>query len=402
MNRWKIILAGFLLALMGGISYAWGVFVIPMMERFGWTKMQTTLPFTVFMLAFAFTMALGGRLQDNFGPKKVAAYGALLFFISYASAALIGHFEQPIWLILTYGMLGGTACGLTYSCVAPPARKWFPDKPALAISLSVMGFGLAAIVVAPLKAKILIPQFGIENTFLMIAILTSAVSFGAAMMLKNPPDDWCPEGWNPTHAKKTIRILSELTPSEIVKLPLFWLIWCMFLLVVSGGLIMLGLVPSYAQRIVNLSPLQASFTISIFSAVNGFGRPLAGYLADRIGIVSVMLGTFLLQAIVFIFFNYIAISSVSLYISVALIGWAYAVIVALFPTLVAVCFGVRHLGVNYGLVFTAFGFGAVVPTIGAKIFDLTGSFNIIFISVGMLSALGTLVALFLKKKFDLS
>ncbi len=402
MNRWKVVFAGFLLALMGGISYAWGVFVIPMMERFSWTKMQTTLPFTVFMLAFAFTMALGGRLQDTFGPKKVATYGALLFFISYASAALIGHFEQPIWLILTYGLIGGTACGLTYSCVAPPARKWFPDKPALAISLAVMGFGLAAIIVAPLKAKILIPQFGIEITFLMIAILTSAVSLIAAMMLKNPPENWIPEGWNPAQAKKTTRILHETIPSEMIKLPLFWLIWGMFLLVVSGGLIMLGLVPSYAQRIINLSPLQASLTISIFSAVNGFGRPFAGYLADKIGIISVMIGTFLLQAAVFITFNHIAISPVSLYISVGLIGWAYAVIVALFPTLVAVCFGARNLGVNYGLVFTAFGFGAVTPAIGAKIFDITGSFSVIFITVGTLSALGTFVALFLKKKYDLS
>lgn len=401
MGRWKIVLAGFLLALMGGVSYAWGVFVIPMMERFEWTKMQTTLPFTVFMLAFAFTMAIGGRLQDSLGPKKVASIGALLFFISYASAALIGHFEQPIWLILTYGMLGGTACGLTYSCVAPPARKWFPDKPALAISLAVMGFGLAAIVIAPLKAKILIPHFGIEMTFLMIALLTSIVSFGAAMMLKNPPDNWLPEGWSPSQAKKTIRILHETSPVDMIRQPLFWLIWTMFLLVVSGGLIMLGLVPSYAQKIINLSPLQASLTISIFSAINGFGRPLAGYLADKIGILSVMITTFLLQAVVFILFNHIAVSSLSLYISVGLIGWAYAVIVALFPTLVAVCFGTRHLGVNYGLVFTAFGFGAITPAIGAKIFDITGSFSIIFISVGVLSALGTITAILLKKKYDL-
>jgi hypothetical protein len=161
MTRWRIPFAGFLLALMGGISYAWGVFVIPLMDRFRWTKTEATLPFTLFMIIFSLSMVPGGKLQDALGPRKVAAGGAVLFLFAYGLASLIGYLPNVWWLIFSYSLLGGVACGLTYACVAPPARKWFPDKPVIAISFGVMGFGLAALVFAPLKASYLIPVLGI-------------------------------------------------------------------------------------------------------------------------------------------------------------------------------------------------------------------------------------------------
>ena len=169
-SRWSIPFAGFLLALMGGFSYAWGVFIIPMEESFGWTKAEANLPFTVFVLIFALFMIPAGRLQDKIGPRRVSAFGAVLFFVSYGLAALVDRFPYPWWLVVTYSLIGGIACGLTYACVAPPARKWFPDKPGLAISFGVSGFGLAALVLAPLKAEYLIPIYGIEGTFLLLLL----------------------------------------------------------------------------------------------------------------------------------------------------------------------------------------------------------------------------------------
>lgn len=186
--RWRIVLAGFLLALMGGMSYAWGVLVLPLMDRFGWSKAEAALPFTVFLVVFALAMVPAGRLQDRLGPRAVATAGALLYFVAYAGAALIGHVHSVWWLVATYGVLGGIACGLTYACIAPTARKWFPDKPALAVSTAVMGFGLAALVLAPLKSEYLIVVHGIEGTFLVIGAATLVVDLLAARLLRNPPE----------------------------------------------------------------------------------------------------------------------------------------------------------------------------------------------------------------------
>lgn len=402
MARWKIPFAGFLLALMGGISYAWGVFVVPMMDRFNWTKAQATLPFTLFMIVFSLVMVPGGKLQDTFGPKKVSAAGAILFLIAYSLASLIGYFQNVWWLVFSYSFLGGIACGLTYACVAPPARKWFPDKPGTAVSLSVMGFGLAALVFAPLKASYLIPVLGIEKTFIFIAILTFAVCLFSASLLKNPPDGWKPLGWEPENASKTIKIRQESTPEKLFTEQLFWLMWSIFALFIAGGFIALGLIPSYGQRIVGLSAVEASLAISFFSALNGFGRPLAGFLADRYGILWVLICTFLLQAGVFFSFPILATTMSMLYIFSALFGWGYAVVLALFPSLTSICFGVKNLGVNYGLVFTAFGIGALAPLVGAWIYDVTQSFTTIFISVGVMVTIGLVLGGIIKKKYSLA
>ena len=101
---------------MGGVSYAWGVFVVPMTKTFGWTSSQATLPFTLFMVIFAIFMVPAGMLQDRIGPRKVSLVGAALFFLAYSLASLVKLIPHPLWLVLTYSLVGGVACGLVYAC----------------------------------------------------------------------------------------------------------------------------------------------------------------------------------------------------------------------------------------------------------------------------------------------
>ncbi|MBS4061526.1 MAG: OFA family MFS transporter [Bacteroidetes bacterium] len=397
-TRWGILFAGFMLTLMGGIAYAWGVFVTPMMEDFGWTKAEAILPFTVYLLVFALLMAPAGKIQDRIGPRKVACTGAILFFIAYGLASLVDRFPYSWWLILTYGIIGGTACGLTYACVAPPARKWFPDKPGFAISLSVMGFGLAALVAAPLKADYLIPVHGICRTFLIIAIITSVVCLFSALLLRNPPKGWSPPGWNDKKAKMTTTIRQESTPSEVLRSPVFWLIWLTFALVIAGGFVSLALIPSYGEHIVGLTPVEAALAISFYAAVNGFGRPIAGFLGDRFGYLWVMIGTYIMHTATLLSFHIFAVTMPSLYIAAVFLGWAFAVTLALFPALTSLCFGSKHMGANYGLVFTAFGVGSLAPTVSSWIVSATESFTPAFVFGGILAGIGLFICVVLKKK----
>jgi OFA family oxalate/formate antiporter-like MFS transporter len=188
---------------------------------------------------------------------------------------------------------------------------------------------------------------------------------------------------------------------EVLKSPIFWTLWLTFIFVVAGGLMCIGLIPSYGKLIVGLTAVEASIAMSVFAAFNGFGRPLAGLLADKIGSVWVMIITYTVQAAIFILFPVFAVTQLTLYIAAAMLGWGYAVILALFPTLTALCFGVRNLGVNYGLVFSAFGVGALAPTIGSWIFDVTGSFSLVFVFVGGMTGIGLFLCIILKKKYAL-
>ena len=397
-TRWTVPLAGFLLGLMGGLSYTWGVYVGPLADRFGWTTAAAMLPFTVFMVVFAIAMVPAGRLQDRLGPRRIASAGALLFFAAYGLAALVGRFPFVWWLTASYGVLGGIACGLTYACVAPPVRKWFPDRPAFAVSTSVMGFGLAALVFAPFKAAVLIPRFGIEGTLLMDALMTSIVSLAAASMLRNPPVGYAVPVTRSTVAFQAPR---DLAPRDMTRSPIFWLLWTALALVVAGGLTSVGLIPSYGKLVLQLTPASAAIATSVFAGFNGFGRPLAGYLGDRFGSVRVMIVTCVIQAITFLLFTTLAVDRGTLYMTSAFLGWGFAATLALFPTMTSNSFGTRHLGVNYGLVFTAFGVGALAPTVGATVFDVTGSYMPVFASAGVLAGLALVLFVVLNRRFHL-
>lgn len=401
-TRWRIPFAGFLLGLMGGFSYAWGVMVVPKMERFGWTKAEATLPFTVYMVVLALVMVPAGWMQDRWGPRNVAATGAVLFFVAYGLAALVGYFPQAWWLVFSYGLIGGTACGLTYACIVPPARKWFPDQPGLAVSTAVMGFGLAALALAPVKSEYLLPVHGIEGTFLIIGSLTLVVCLWAARMLENPPEGWRPCGWEPPVTTcGTTQAKREYTPEEIWGTAKFWMTWLTLGSVIAGGLMSIGLIPAFGLS-VGLSSAEAAVAISIFAAFNGLGRPVAGFMADRYGIMRVMIATYCLQTAVLLIFPVFAVTLPTLYLASALLGWGFAVTLGLFPVLTAACFGIKHLGSNYGLVFTAFGLGAFAPFLGSWTFGLTGSYVPAFTAAGVLAGVGVILCAVMKRQYKLS
>lgn len=400
-GRWVIPGAGFLLALMGGISYAWGSFVVPLRETYGWTTAQATLPFTVFMVVFALGMVPAGRLQDRYGPRRVAATGAGVFLLAYSLASLVHRVPHPLWLVATYGILGGVGCALTYACVAPPARKWFPDRPGLAISMAVAGFGLAAAVISPLKADRLIPTWGVEGTLLILGCLVSGVSLVAAWLIRNPPPGWVPPVENPSLRSAPRPASVEQTPVEMLRSPVFYLVWATFALVMLGGLLAIGLITPYGKLTLGLSPGRAAWAMSLFALVNGLGRPLAGFLGDRFGSIRVMIGTYVAQTVVFLAFPVFAATASRFYLSAALLGWGYAVTLALFPAVTARSFGVKHLGINYGLVFTAFGFGALGSVGGSWLYDLTGSYTPAFLLAGGTTGLGLGLAVALKVKHRL-
>lgn len=401
--RWVIPGAGFVLALMGGVSYAWGSFVVPLTKKFGWTTAEATLPFTVFMVVFALGMVPAGRLQDRYGPRRVALAGAGVFLLAYALAALVGHVAHPLWLVATYGVVGGAGCALTYACVAPPARKWFPDRPGFAISAAVAGFGLAAVLFSPLKADLLIPSWGVEGTLLFLGLIVAGLSALAALVLRDPPPGWTPPTrvGGPPARRTAGGPRGDIPPQEVLRTPVFYLIWGTFALVMVGGLMAIGLIKPYGQLTMGLPAGTAAWAMSLFALVNGLGRPLAGYLGDRFGPLRVMVATFVVQTMLFLTFPIVARAVPPYYATSALLGWGYAVTLALFPAVTAWCFGPKNLGVNYGLVFTAFGMGAVGSVVGSSLYDLTGSYTPAFLLAGGTTGLGLLLALALKRGYKL-
>jgi len=395
-ERWVVLFGGFLLSLMGGMSYAWGSFVLPLVQNWGWTTAQANMPFTVMIIVFSIAMIPAGWLQDRFGPRKVAAVGALLFLVGYSLAALMRFYTSPLWLTLTYGGGVGIACGLTYSTIAPTARKWFADRPGFAVSIAVMGFGLAAVVFAPLK-KGMISYFGVDGTLFIIGIFVTIVAFIGARLVKNPPEDWNPTSH--TNSDKEKKEELNVKPGDFIKTPRFYILWLALASVIGGGLTAIGLLTAYGELELQLAPAFAALAVSFYSLANGVGRPVMGWLADRWGTIKVMIGVYIIQATVFLIFPWVATTPLRLFVCSLLLGLGYASTFALFPVVVAAVSGTKHLGMNYGLVFSAFGMGAITSLIGSWLLDITGSFNSAFLLAGFATVFGLILLIILNQKF---
>lgn len=385
---------------MGGMSYAWGSFVVPLIQEWGWTAAQANMPFTVMIIVFAVTMIPAGWIQDRIGPRKVAMTGAILFLVGYGLSGILHKVPYPGWLVFSYGFIVGISCGLTYACIAPTARKWFPDRPGFAVSTAVMGFGLAAVVFAPLK-KSMIATWGVEGTFLALSVFVAAVAMVGARLVKNPPEDFAaslPEKKATDKTGKSKSDIKDVPPGEFVQTSVFYLLWLALAMVIGGGLTAIGLITAYGELELNLTPHVAATAISAYALVNGLGRPVAGYFSDRVGTLRVMITVYIIQAIVFFALPWVAVNLPLLILCSLMLGMGYATTFALFPVLVSEGFGTKYLGINYGLVFSAFGIGALTSLFGSSLLDSTGSFTPAFLLAGGTTFVGLVLLVVLRFK----
>ena len=402
-SRWTVVFGGFLIALMGGLSYSWGVFVEPMQRSFDWSKSDATLPLSVFMAVFALMMIPGGRLQESLGFKRQIRLGAVLFLLAGLLSSLVVLLPNKWWLVFSYGVIGGTACGISYACIAPPIRRWFPDHPGLAVSLGVMGFGLASFFFAPLKARILLPHADIHGTFILIGLITGGVTWLASYLVKSPDDEWYIHLFGAMHLSgHTSSVLEDVEPRRMLREGLFWLTWLSFLCVVYGSLLIIGILPSFGVAVLKLNPAQAAIPVSLFALSNGLSRPLAGWISDRVGSLKLMISVYLVQTALFFILPFHVSLLAHLNLTAVFLGIGIGVTLALYPVLSSEFWGVRHLGQNFGILFSAYGFSALAMVMGARLHDLTGSYTPALLLAGTLSSLGTLlliaIQLFLRKR----
>ena len=402
-QRWIVVLGGFLLAMVGGLSYSWGVFVEPMQTQFGWTKSDATLPLSVFMVVFAIMMIPGGRMQEKIGLKKQIRLGAFLFLLAYVLSAFVHFTTNKWWLVFSYGVLGGISCGVTYSCIAPAIRRWFPDKPGLAVSLGVMGFGLASTFFAPFKARVALPYLGIAGTFLLIGGITFVITWISSNLVRFPEDDWFTHLFGTMHLTgHTSSIMEDVRPRQMLREKLFWFTWLSFLFVVFGSLMLIGILPSFGREALNLTAAQAAIPLSFFALTNGLSRPIAGFLSDRIGSLQLMLIVYTLQTAVYLVLPFYINTLPLLSAAGVILGIGIGVTLALFPVLTSEFFGVSHLGMNYGLLFSAYGFGALAIPLGTWMHSLGKSYTPPLLLAGILSGAGTIILacilLFLRKR----
>jgi OFA family oxalate/formate antiporter-like MFS transporter len=375
---WIITYAALGVNLILGLLYAWSVFKKALVADWGWSNTEASLPYTVSAAIFAFMMIFAGRAQDKIGPRYVAMLGGLMLGIGLICS---GFAPNPFMMVITFGVIGG----LGYSATTPCAIKWFESsKKGLISGIVVSGVGLAPVYIAPLTAYLL-KLYGIQYTFIILGIIAIIVVFIFSLFLKNPPEGYIPES-TASITKKTTPSVINIEWTAMVKTRQFYLLWTMYLLAATAGLMLIGHLASIAAT---QAAWKAGFMlVVVLSLFNALGRVLAGILSDKIGRTNAMFIVFLIQAANMFAFSYFTTIPTLIFGS-AVAGLAYGALFTLFPTTTADYFGLKNLGVNYGLVFTGWGIAGVVgPILGGLVMDKTGSYNISYAVAGSLLIIG--------------
>jgi len=391
MNRkgWAVTFSGTGLNLALGTLYAWSVFGKQFTEAvdkggFGWSKTAAAMPYSIAIGFFALMMIPAGRLQDKVGPRVIATIGAIMMAIGMIITSLSTP-GNALPAIIGFGVLAGTGIGFGYASATPAAVKWFPpEKKGLIAGIVVAGFGLASVYVAPLS-RFLLGSYGVKSSFLILGIAFGVVTVIIAQFIRNPSTPVVPAKHNPAQAKAVPAGRKDYTWVEMLKTHTFYFLWLEFTCGALAGLMIIG----HLAKIVAVqsnNTIQIGFIfVALLAVFNAGGRVLAGAVSDYIGRIRTILIVSVGQAIVMFLFS--GASSITGFIlGSAVIGICYGACLSLFPSACADYWGTKNLGLNYGILFTAYGIGGIFgPILAGRIADSTGNYGMAYsISAGLM------------------
>jgi OFA family oxalate/formate antiporter-like MFS transporter len=383
---WIVTLAGLGINLALGVLYSWSIIGKALTAEWGWSAGQTSLPYATAVGVFAIAMVFAGRAQDRFGPRIVATLGGVLtgaglIVASFASA------DNALPLVLGFGLLAGSGIGLGYASATPAAVKWFPpQRKGMITGLVVSGFGLASVYIAPLTTA-LIASSGIAATLRMLGVGFLVAIVALAQLLVNPPAGYVPAAPLATASAAAVKpVRRELDWRDMVRTKQFVLLWFMYAFSAFAGLMIIGHMAKIA--VAQLPGIDLGFgLVAVLAIGNAAGRIAAGAASDRLGETRTMFFVFVVQALMMAAISF-AKTPLSLIPVAAGVGFCYGANLSLFPSATAGFFGTKHLGVNYGLVFTAWGVGGVFGSMTAgTIVDSTGSYAVAYGAAAVLCLL---------------
>lgn len=398
---WTSLLAGTIITSVLGASYAYSAYR-PELESLWRSSFLASLPFSVFIAVFAFSSIIGGRIYNIRGIKITSILSILFVFIGLLLSSLIEYISEPYYLVFTYGFLTGLGNGFGYIPVITLARRWFPDRAGLATGVVIFGYGGSAFAFAPLKTT-LISLYSVSTTFLIVALI-SLVLGGIACYLIRDPSPEITNYYASKGVKRAVLPKKDLEPNVVIKTVDFWAIWVSFLLTASPGLALIGHLMSFTQTH-GFDRLLGSLAISVFSVFNAIGRPPAGWISDKLGKYgrpTTMIIFFLSQSVLFLVLAYVNLPPAWFFVVIASTGFFYGSALALYPALTGDFFGLKHLPVNYSLMFTGWGIaGLIAPSLGGLLVDKTNGYEIPLAVFSMFSLAGTAICFYLKKRLKL-
>jgi len=391
--RWGQLVLGILcMGLVANLQYGWTLFVTPMEAKNHWGLTGIQFAFSIFVVVETWLVPVEGWLVDKFGPRPVIALGAVLAALGW----VINGYADTLPMLYAGAVVSGIGAGCVYGTCVGNALKWFPDKRGLAAGLTAAGFGAgAALTVIPIAN--MIQSQGYEHTFIFFGIIQGILIFLFAMFMVRPS---APKGIS--IPPRLVMSKVDYTPGQMVKQPVFWLTYVLFVAVAAGGLMATAQIGPIAKDF-GLAKLPMSFfgtimplltmTLAIDNLANGFTRPLCGFISDRFGRENTMLLVFIGEGLALMGLKTYGHDPYMFMFFAATIFLCWGEIFSIFPALVADTFGVKNAAGNAGTMYTAKGTAALLVPLGSAL-SAGGNWDRVFIFTATITVLAGLLAKF--------
>jgi len=394
-NRWNQLILG-VIAMMAISSpqYVWTLFTGPLNQKLGTTLAELQWTISLLVILQTWFSPFQAYLVDRFGPRVLISVGALMSGGSWILSASVNN----LWaLYLTYGVIGGFGTGIIYVGIIGLMVRWFPDRRGLATGLAAAGYGFGAFFTSfPIDS--MIKSAGYAHTLVVWGVIQGVIGIAAAQWLRTPPENYEVQGAAPSAiaAQQSDRSYS---PREMLKSPIFYLLFLMMSMMSTSGLMVVFNVGPFAKDfgvadlpVLGMAALPLSLTLS--RVTNGLTRPFFGWVSDHIGREWTMALAFSLEAIaILVLFAYIHQPALFVVLS-GLVFFGWGEIFSLFPSTLTDTFGPKYAATNYGFLYIAQGVGSILAGPAAAFLkQTTGSWTIVFIVVAMLDAITALLAI---------
>ncbi len=397
-TRWGQLIFGIIcMVMIANLQYGWTLFVNPIDQKYHWGRAAIQVAFTIFVLTETWLVPIEGYLIDKFGPKVMVCGSGILVAIAW----YLNSIADSLTLLYIGAAIGGIGAGVIYGASVGNALKWFPDRRGLAAGLTAAGFGAgSALTVIPIAN--MIATSGYQSAFLWFGLGQGLVVCIVALFLRAPKPGEVVAPAAPA-VQQTKR---DYGPKEVIKTPVFWVMYLMFVMVGAGGLMATAQLAPIAKdfnvggipvSILGLTLPALTFALSIDRVLNGICRPFFGWVSDNIGRENTMFIAFLLEGIGIYCLFYLATNPRYFVLLSGMVFFAWGEIYSLFPATATDIFGRKFATTNYGLLYTAKGTAALLVPLSSVLTTWTGNWHAVFIVAAVLNVVAAVMALLVLK-----
>jgi OFA family oxalate/formate antiporter-like MFS transporter len=393
-TRWGQLIFGIVcMVMIANLQYGWTLFVNPIDQKYHWGRAAIQVAFTIFVLTETWLVPFEGYLIDKFGPRVMVCGSGVLVAIAW----VINSVADSLFLLYVGAAIGGIGAGVIYGASVGNALKWFPDRRGLAAGLTAAGFGAgSALTVIPIAN--MIQSSGYQAAFLWFGLGQGIVVALVALLLRAPQAGEVVAPAAPA-VQQTRR---DYGPAEVLKTPVFWVMYAMFVMVGAGGLMAIAQLAPIANdykiasvpvSILGLTLPALTFALTIDRVLNGICRPFFGWVSDHIGRENTMFIAFFVEGVGIYALLYFANNPVLFVILSGMVFFAWGEIYSLFPATCTDIYGRKFATTNYGMLYTAKGTASLLVPLANVLTNATGSWHAVFYVAAILNIVAAVMAL---------